>query len=184
GSGAEWAAWNTLEMHEAGWNQYARNANSGAYGIPQALPPSKMGAAANPPQSNVHAQISWMIGYIKGRYGDPINAWAQYYNHPGGVGWYDKGGVLKPGVTMAINNTGHDEWVVNPGPTGKPVAGGWGGGKPAQGAGGGKGVAVIVNGFGAGGESDINRIVKNLKASNDSINNAAGAGAGGGGDLG
>src|SRR6185312_7538840 len=36
GSGAEWAAWNTLEMHEAGWNQYARNANSGAYGIPQA----------------------------------------------------------------------------------------------------------------------------------------------------
>ena len=64
-SGAEWAAWNTLEMHEAGWNQYARNASSGAYGIPQALPASKMGAAANPPQSNPHAQMSWMIGYIK-----------------------------------------------------------------------------------------------------------------------
>ena len=33
-----------------------------------------MGAAANPPQSNPTAQIRWMIGYIKGRYGDPIGA--------------------------------------------------------------------------------------------------------------
>ena len=60
--GAEWTAWNNLEMAEAGWNQYARNPSSGAYGIPQALPPSKMGAAANPPQSNPGAQISWMVG--------------------------------------------------------------------------------------------------------------------------
>ena len=175
GSGAEWSAWNSIAMAESGWNQYARNSKSGAYGIPQALPPSKMGAAANPPQSNPHAQISWMIGYLKGRYGDPINAWQFHLNH----GWYDKGGVLKPGTTIAHNNTGHDEWVVNPGPVGKPVPGGWGGGKPAQGAGGGKGIAVIVNGFGAGGESDINRIIKNLKTINDSINAASGAGGGG-----
>ena len=87
GSGAEWAAWNAVEMREAGWNQYARNASSGAYGIPQALPPSKMGAAANPPESNVHAQISWMISYIKGRYGDPIGALA----HENAYGWYAKG---------------------------------------------------------------------------------------------
>ena len=78
-------------MHEAGWNQFARNPGSGAYGIPQALPPGKMGAAANPPQSNPAAQISWMIGYIRSRYGDPIRAWAQYYAHPGGVGYYARG---------------------------------------------------------------------------------------------
>jgi hypothetical protein len=95
GSGAEWAAWNTLMMHESGWNQFARNPSSGAYGIPQALPPGKMGAAANPPQSNPAAQISWMIGYIRSAYGDPIRAWAQYYAHPGGVGYYAKGGLVR-----------------------------------------------------------------------------------------
>ena len=57
-------AWNYVEMREAGWNQYARNPSSGAYGIPQALPPCKMGPAANPPQSNVAAQISWMVSYM------------------------------------------------------------------------------------------------------------------------
>lgn len=176
GSGAEWSAWNAIAMAESGWNQYARNSKSGAYGIPQALPPSKMGAAANPPQSNPHAQISWMIGYLKGRYGDPINAWQFHLNH----GWYDKGGILKPGVTLAVNNTGHNETVV-PG----PVAGGAGPvGKVASGAGGGKGVAVIVNGFGAGGEQDINRIVRNLKAITDAINNASLSTGGGGGALG
>jgi hypothetical protein len=93
GSGAEWSAWNTLEMHEASWNQFARNPSSGAYGIPQALPPSKMGAAANPPQSNPTAQINWMVGYIKGRYGDPIGAWGHELTH----GWYAKGGVVGGG---------------------------------------------------------------------------------------
>jgi hypothetical protein len=87
GSGAEWTAWNYLEMREAGWNQFARNPSSGAYGIPQALPPGKMGTAANPPQSNPAAQISWMIGYIKSRYGDPINAAA----HERAFNWYAGG---------------------------------------------------------------------------------------------
>ena len=77
-------------MQEAGWNQFARNPSSGAYGIPQALPPIKMGAAANPPQSNPTAQIRWMIGYIKGRYGDPIGAEAHERTH----GWYAQGGVV------------------------------------------------------------------------------------------
>jgi hypothetical protein len=90
GSGAEWNAWNYLEMREAGWNQFARNPSSGAYGIPQALPPSKMGAAANPPQSNPTAQIRWMIGYIQGRYGDPIAAAA----HERAFNWYAKGGLV------------------------------------------------------------------------------------------
>ena len=77
-------------MREAGWNQFARNPSSGAYGIPQALPPGKMGAAANPPQSNPTAQISWMIGYIQGRYGDPIGAAA----HERAFNWYAEGGLV------------------------------------------------------------------------------------------
>ena len=43
---SQWPAFNTLEMHEAGYNRFARNASSGAYGIPQALPPTKMPFAA------------------------------------------------------------------------------------------------------------------------------------------
>jgi hypothetical protein len=108
GSGAQWAAWDDLEMREAGWNQFARNPGSGAYGIPQALPPGKMGAAANPPQSNPHAQISWMINYIEGRYGNPINA----DSHERAYHWYDNGGMLPVGMSMALNTTGKPETVV------------------------------------------------------------------------
>jgi hypothetical protein len=85
--GSMWAAWDALWMRESGWNQFARNPSSGAYGIPQALPPSKMGAAANPPDSNVHAQETWGINYIEGRYGNPENAWA----HEVAYGWYANG---------------------------------------------------------------------------------------------
>ena len=107
-SGAMWAAWNAVAMRESGWNQYARNPSSGAYGIPQALPPGKMGPAANPPQSNPAAQISWMIGYIQSRYGNPIGA----YNHEQAFGWYDRGGFLPAGLSLAYNGTGRPEMVV------------------------------------------------------------------------
>jgi hypothetical protein len=100
-------------MGESGWNQYARNPSSGAYGIPQALPASKMGAAANPPQSNPAAQISWMVGYIKSVYGDPINAYAQWSARS--PHRYDKGGWLPPGLSVAWNGTGKPERVSPPG---------------------------------------------------------------------
>jgi hypothetical protein len=115
GSGPQWAAWNYVAMRESGWNQFARNPSSGAYGIPQALPPGKMGAAANPPRSNPAAQISWMIGYIRGRYGDPAGAAA----HERAFNWYDQGGLLMPGLTLAMNGTGQPEHVM----TGEGVAG-------------------------------------------------------------
>jgi hypothetical protein len=109
GSGAEWAAWNYVAMRESGWNQFARNPSSGAYGIPQALPPGKMGPAANPPQSNPAAQISWMIGYIRSTpgYGDPIGA----ARHEAAFNWYDQGGYLPVGLSMALNTTGKPERV-------------------------------------------------------------------------
>lgn len=115
GSGALWTAWNNVAMRESGWNQFARNPNGGAYGIPQALPPSKMGAAANPPESNPTAQIRWMISYIQSVYGSPIGAWnsemTRGWYSKGGLVSFDSGGWLMPGLTMAVNNTGRPEQV-------------------------------------------------------------------------
>ena len=74
----------SLWNKESGWNYKAYNASSGAYGIPQALPGSKMGSAGADWQTNPATQISWGLGYISGRYGSPCGAWS----HSQSVGWY------------------------------------------------------------------------------------------------
>ncbi|MFN2517753.1 MAG: ubiquitin-like domain-containing protein [Jatrophihabitantaceae bacterium] len=61
--------------HESGWRTNAANP-SGAYGIPQALPGSKMSSAGPNWESNAATQIAWGLGYIADRYHDPCNAWA------------------------------------------------------------------------------------------------------------
>jgi hypothetical protein len=68
---------------ESGWSVTAENA-SGAYGIPQALPGSKMATAGPNWQTNATTQIKWGLGYIQGRYGDPCGAWSFWEAH----GWY------------------------------------------------------------------------------------------------
>ncbi|HEX5190876.1 MAG TPA: lytic transglycosylase domain-containing protein [Streptosporangiaceae bacterium] len=68
---------------ESGWRVTAANA-SGAYGIPQALPGSKMATAGPNWQTNATTQIKWGLGYIKDRYGSPCNGWAFWQAH----GWY------------------------------------------------------------------------------------------------
>ncbi|MGK5444844.1 lytic transglycosylase domain-containing protein [Micromonospora sp. URMC 105] len=73
-----------LWTKESGWNHKASNPSSGAYGIPQALPGSKMGSVADDWRTNPATQIKWGLGYIEGRYGDPCGAWA----HSQRVGWY------------------------------------------------------------------------------------------------
>ena len=73
-----------LWNRESQWNPYAENASSGAYGIPQALPGSKMASAGADWRTNPVTQINWGLGYIKGRYGTPCSAWA----HSNAVGWY------------------------------------------------------------------------------------------------
>ncbi len=60
---------------ESGWRYDAENA-SGAYGIPQALPGSKMASAGADWQTNPATQIKWGLGYIKAIYGNPCSAWA------------------------------------------------------------------------------------------------------------
>ncbi|HZE39274.1 MAG TPA: transglycosylase SLT domain-containing protein [Stackebrandtia sp.] len=60
---------------ESGWNPSAANP-SGAYGIPQALPGSKMSTSGGDWESNPATQIDWGLGYIADRYGDPCSAWS------------------------------------------------------------------------------------------------------------
>jgi hypothetical protein len=74
------ALWN----RESGWNPLASNGGSGAYGIPQALPGSKMASAGADWRTNGATQIRWGLSYIKGVYGSPAAAWA----HSQATGWY------------------------------------------------------------------------------------------------
>jgi hypothetical protein len=73
----------SLWNRESGWNVYAANP-SGAYGIPQALPGSKMSSAGPNWQSDAATQITWGLGYIAGSYGTPCGAWA----HSQSFNWY------------------------------------------------------------------------------------------------
>ncbi|MEJ3742031.1 lytic transglycosylase domain-containing protein [Actinomycetes bacterium KLBMP 9797] len=75
---------NKLWTKESGWNHKAQNPSSGAYGVPQALPGSKMGSVASDWRTNPATQIKWGLNYIKGRYGTPCEAWG----HSQDVGWY------------------------------------------------------------------------------------------------
>ena len=81
---AEMPCLDKLWTKESGWNHKASNPSSGAYGIPQALPGSKMGTVADDWRTNPATQIKWGLGYIKGRYGTPCKAWS----HSQAVGWY------------------------------------------------------------------------------------------------
>ena len=65
---------------ESGWNYLAVNA-SGAYGIPQALPGSKMASAGADWATDPTTQIKWGLGYIQSTYGTPCDAWAFWEGH-------------------------------------------------------------------------------------------------------
>jgi hypothetical protein len=84
-----WTSWqfhylNLLWMRESGWNRFAYNHSSGAYGIPQAVPGDKMAAAGPDWRTSARTQIIWGMGYIRSRYGNPWNAW----QHELRYGWY------------------------------------------------------------------------------------------------
>ena len=74
----------SLFNRESGWNPKAKNPSSGAYGIPQASPGSKMAAFGSDWQTNPVTQIKWGLSYIKGRYKTPCGAWS----HSQSSGWY------------------------------------------------------------------------------------------------
>lgn len=82
-TGEQWTCLNNLWTRESGWRTTAAG-YSGAYGIPQALPGSKMASAGADWRTNPATQISWGLGYISGRYGTPCGAWGAFQSK----GWY------------------------------------------------------------------------------------------------
>lgn len=73
-----------LWNRESGWRTNAHNPSSGAYGIPQSWPGSKMATWGADWRTNYRTQIGWGLSYISVRYGDPCAAWA----HSEEIGWY------------------------------------------------------------------------------------------------
>ena len=74
GSG-EFSCLDQLWVSESNWNPYAQNSSSGAYGIPQSLPPEKMATAGSDWRTNPATQIEWGLAYIRDSYGSPCGAW-------------------------------------------------------------------------------------------------------------
>ncbi len=83
-SDGEFGALVKLWNRESGWNPNTRNSSSGAYGIPQALPASKMASAGSDYMTNYKTQIRWGLSYISSRYGSPSSAWSYFQSN----GWY------------------------------------------------------------------------------------------------
>jgi hypothetical protein len=83
-SASEFDCLDNIWTQESGWNVHADNPSSSAYGIPQALPGSKMASAGPNWENNAETQIRWGLGYIKERYGSACSAWSFKAAH----GWY------------------------------------------------------------------------------------------------
>ncbi|MER6788191.1 transglycosylase SLT domain-containing protein [Streptomyces sp. NPDC000658] len=81
---AQYQAFSNIVKHESGWNVSATNASSGAYGLVQALPGSKMASAGSDWKSNAKTQIKWGLNYMNSRYGSPVAAWNFWQAN----GWY------------------------------------------------------------------------------------------------
>ncbi|MDT3726128.1 transglycosylase SLT domain-containing protein [Streptomyces sp. DSM 41972] len=76
GNSAEFQCFSKIVSHESGWNPKATNASSGAYGLVQALPASKMSSAGSDWKTNPETQIKWGLDYMKDRYGSACDAWS------------------------------------------------------------------------------------------------------------
>jgi TP901 family phage tail tape measure protein len=107
----QWPALKALWNGESGWNQNAYNAASGATGIPQSLPGSKMASAGADWRTNPATQIEWGLGYIRNRYGSPAAAYAQWLARS--PHWYDEGGLAR-GKGFMPKNTSAPERVLSP----------------------------------------------------------------------
>ncbi len=82
--GDQFQCFSNIVDHESSWNYRAQNPSSGAYGLVQALPGSKMASAGADWQTNPATQIKWGLNYMNDRYGSPCGAWSFWQaNH-----WY------------------------------------------------------------------------------------------------
>ncbi|MEV7997209.1 transglycosylase SLT domain-containing protein [Streptomyces sp. NPDC086077] len=82
--GDQFQCFSNIVDHESDWNYQAVNPSSGAYGLFQALPGSKMSSVGSDWQTNPATQIKWGLNYMNDRYGSPCGAWSFWQaNH-----WY------------------------------------------------------------------------------------------------
>ena len=81
--GSQWTCLDNIWTRESGWSRTAANP-SGAYGIPQASPGSKMASAGADWRTNAATQITWGLSYIANAYGNPCTAWSFWLSH----NWY------------------------------------------------------------------------------------------------
>jgi hypothetical protein len=113
GWASQWAAFNDIVMRESGWNVYATNPTSGAYGIPQALPGYKMASAGADWRTNGFTQLRWMMGYLASRWGSPLNADInEQANH-----WYGQGlagGIFTRPTIIGVGDRGPEQVTVTP----------------------------------------------------------------------
>ncbi|GGL67521.1 hypothetical protein GCM10010129_08620 [Streptomyces fumigatiscleroticus] len=84
GNSAQYQCFAKIVDHESDWNVSATNASSGAYGLVQALPGSKMASAGADWKTNPATQIKWGLDYMNDRYGSPCQAWSFWQSN----GWY------------------------------------------------------------------------------------------------
>lgn len=100
---------NSIIQQESGWRVNATNPSSGAYGIPQSLPGSKMASAGSDWRTNPITQLKWIYSYIKGRYGSLQNA----LSFRAANGWYGNGGEFDSPEVIGIGEDG-PEFAINP----------------------------------------------------------------------
>ncbi|MFH8463339.1 transglycosylase SLT domain-containing protein [Streptomyces sp. NPDC017991] len=81
---AQYKAFSKIVEHESGWDVDATNSSSGAYGLVQALPASKMSSAGSDWKTSAKTQIKWGLDYMNSRYGSPVGAWNFWQAN----GWY------------------------------------------------------------------------------------------------
>ncbi|KRN02161.1 SLT domain-containing protein [Levilactobacillus senmaizukei DSM 21775 = NBRC 103853] len=100
----QFGAYNAIITPESGWNPKIHNPSSSAYGLPQALPGSKMASAGSDWKTNPITQLKWMKGYVKGRYGGINQALSFRKAH----GWYAKGGTPPLNSWVGVNEEGQE----------------------------------------------------------------------------
>lgn len=110
----EWGAFDQLISHESSWNPTNKNPSSTAYGLGQFLDTTwaSVGGTKTP---DPMTQLGYIFAYLKQRpdyKGSPATAWSLWNSRS--PHWYDQGGILPPGLTLAHNKTGQNERVLNP----------------------------------------------------------------------
>ena len=98
---------NYIVSHESGWRVNATNPSSGAYGLPQSLPGSKMAAAGRDWRTNPITQLKWMKSYV-GRYGGGPGAAAFWRSHH----WYADGGKVDKEQLIHVAEGNHPEMII------------------------------------------------------------------------